>query len=272
MAHDSPCDDRCERDPFCMLERATLVGPPPEGVVGDATTTRQIVIGAAAGVMRPLWRKRVPCIGRACDNVLVSGKVLADSFNLQAQAPIGIVTFDEDASSSAIEVKIRVQRCNHPGWVYIDADSHVVMPGGDDLEIQVIAPQFWLAVPTEQDPFPFEPPVTIHRVEVRLRACLLPCGERPRGRLTWFGSLLDGAAPMLRPPRATELFISGGVAGTPANTSWFWQDLGGLAFIGGAFTVNGTFVNALVYPGAGEQLVHVPAGVAHAVKLVWTIE
>ena len=71
-----------------------------------------------------------------------------------------------------------------------------------------------------------------------------------------------------RPRRATELWIAGGV-GAPANTTWHWEDQSG-AYVGGFFTVNGTFVNAPVFPGAAEVLFK--DGVASSTILVWRIE
>jgi hypothetical protein len=266
------CDDACAPDPFCLPERMTMLGPIPSGLVGDATTTDigEPIAGPGFLPGKVLGSKRIPCIGRPCDRVLIEGKVLSDFLPgvIPPFLPQRPIAFPENAQSSARSVKLRAQRCKYPGWVYFDSDSHITLPGGDDIEVQAVGPANWLAIPSD-GPLPFELPADVQRVEVRVRACLLTREQCFPSRLTWWSSQQDANATMLRPPRAVDLFIviSSGLAPIAANFAW--QDRSAVTLA--VFAINAAFVPNVVYCGAGEQLVlFSPSPVD--IMYVWRIE
>jgi hypothetical protein len=261
--------DACGPSIECLPERSVVAGLPAASVLGVRSSTELFAEVGPAVTLEPLVPKfRKPfCLGSRGDKVLIQGHVLQQIVNVQS-APFPRPDFSEDLIGSALPVKLRVRRCKFPGWVYIDADQHVLMDGGEDLEVQIVAPQSWLTLPNPDVPAGGDLPADYVVVDVKVRACVLHCCPPRRSTLTLYSNNQQQATAMARPRRATELWIASGVA-APGNSSWHWEDLSG-TFVGGFFFVNGAVVNQPAFPGAGEVLVMDSA--ATSTFLVWRIE
>ncbi len=252
----------------CLPERSVLAGVEPSAVWGVRNGTNLVaILPAGTEPMVPKFRRPL-CLGERGDKVLIQGHVLSQIVNVQASGPLPRPDFSEDLIGSALPVKLRVRRCKFPGWVYIDADRSILMDGGEELEIQVVAPQSWVVLPAPDSPA--ETPVDLQVVDIKIRACVACCPDPPRSYLTTYDSLLQAPGYHARPRRATELFIATGAAGVPANSSWHWESQGG-GWAGGNFLINGAVVNQPIYPGAAEVLVLDSVNGPQAL-LVWRIE
>ncbi len=260
--------DCCDTFFECLPERSVLAGPPPTSVFGHAVTTDLIAVYADLSTELLVSKYNSPpiCLGTRCDKVLIQGHVSAALFAAQTlplQRPIP----EENWQGSSLPIKLRVRRCKWPGWVYIDADASVLMDGGEDLQVQIVAPQSWVALPS--DVAGTELPADYMAVDVKIRACVLSCCPPRRSSLTWYAMALDAGATMTRPRRATELWIATGQGGAPVVSTWHFADRQN-AFIGGNFSINPAFVNGIIFPGAAERIVLDSPGVDPI--MVWRIE
>lgn len=200
--------------------------------------------------------------------VLVSGQVQARSdllggtilpadwplFGSERGSPSGVAgESDLEGQSSHVALKIAVRRAKQPGWVLIDADSHVVMDAGE-LEIHVLGPDTWVAFPAtidagEQLAFTF--------ATVRVFACPLTCCWPPSGRLTFFGLMDPGGEPeerqWVRPRRGTALRLTNAPPAGLTVRSLYTSDTI-LSANMGEQTVNGGFVNTVLDPWGATAL------------------
>lgn len=222
-------------------------------------------------VMRS-FRRWVGCMpGTPGDKVLISGHLQARNEEISgtiraADWPLfgsnpsesDTMAGDLEGQSTAMMFKIAVRRTGFPGWVLIDADSHVVMDAGAELEVHIIGPSQWLLFPTSAEGGEALPWLW---TVIRVTACPLRCCWPPPGRLTLFGLMDPGAEPVdltvVRPRRATALRVNapppGGAVlsfrqGNPGNTS--------SSFPTGDQSMSGGFVNTAIDPlGAHSHIV-----------------
>lgn len=258
--------DGCVTTIECLPERSVLAGVAPTVLVGNrGSTILTATTPAGQEELVPKYRKPF-CLGDRGDKVLIQGHVLTQYIDTQA-FPILRPDFTEDHSGAAMPVKLRVRRCKFPGWTYVDSDQSIIMDGGEALEVQIVAPISWVVLPSEVPPV--ELPATLQYVDVRVRACVLHCCPPRRSTLTWYGQPITAGRDFDRPRRATELWIAGSVGGAPGLTVWHWESQTP-GFVGGAFNVNGSFVNGIIFPGSLETLV---ADTDEAdVVMIWRIE
>lgn len=258
------------RPATCLPPRRVVFGPTPSFVLSSTTVGAQddFNISAPTGIYRTAAKvAQSEAIGEPGDVVLIQGHTLTNFADVQAAVEIraiDIMDFPPQRPPHAPAVKLRVQRCSFPGWIYLDANSHIYMPGGEAFDIEVITPQGWTQAPgfpQSEVPFPGQ------FVDVRVTACVAKCCPTRRTQLTMYGTL--GETDMiLVPPHAIEVAIYAGSAGVPGNTTWEWvTDAGPF----GQFTVNGGFINAYIRPGDIEALRSTTAAAVDAV-IVWTVE
>jgi hypothetical protein len=190
--------------------------------------------------------------------------------NVLPPGPIAVPSVLESWGGAAMPVKIRVQRCKFPGWTYIDSDQSLLVDAGEEIEVQVVAPESWQSLPSPL--VPAELPALLTFVDVKVRACVLTCCPPRRSTLTLYGDFNTFVTGLqqLRPRRATELWIASGSGGAPALSTWHWSNVEG-TFNGGNFNINGGFVSGVVYPGNLEVIVYDDLG-QNDIVMVWRIE
>ncbi len=260
----------------CLPPRRMIFGPTVDSIMSSTPAVGPqsdfVIVANSGGVTAPLRVvanvAQSQAIGEPGDVVLIQGKTLSFYQNVLTTAEvraIDMLDIAPDRPPHAPGVKLRIQRCSWPGWIYIDANSHIYMPGGEAFDIQVMAPSTWQQIPSAPVP---EVPFVAQFVDVRVTACVARCCPTRRSQLTMYAPL-DVGARVLVPPGATEVQIFAGAAGLPANTQWEWESTGG-GF--GQFSVNGGFVNAYARPGDMEVLHHLADGGTVDAMLVWTVE
>lgn len=122
-------------------------------------------------------------LGGPDDRVLIEGAIRALLVNVVPGAnPPPRPVFERGSIGTVPPLKLRIYRENTPGYIYIDADSQITIPGGT-ITVELIGPQGW-SVDLGNAIGPGDPPFAAFLVEQRLRACLTCCPTPPSGRLT----------------------------------------------------------------------------------------
>lgn len=261
------CQPRVTVD--CLPFTSRVVGIPP--TVRELQSTAN-PLGEADGIrLNPIsrWTGQIGCAG---EQWIIRGHVQM-VFSLVAGAGAGAITprviGDDEQGSCAAPVKLRYQRCKFPGWTIIDADSVLVVPGGEDIEIDVLVPSTWLLLPTTQT---VELPNTFQFVDVRVTACRCDCGLPPPGFLGWWNNAMVDLDTVVRPRRARRLQISTPNPGGATFAWWNGNPLTPNAILLGTFQINGGFVNTDLIPGSASHLqLTGGAGVAAPFRFVWEI-
>lgn len=259
----------------CLPPRRIVFGPTVDAVLSTAAGPLPqdfALIAQSGGVTAPMRVvarvAQSQAVGEPGDVVLIQGHTLSFYASVQTSTEvraIDVLDIPPERPPHAPGVKLRVQRCSWPGWIYFDSNSHIYMPGGEPFDIQVMAPSNWTQIPGIPQA---EPPFDAQFVDVRVTACVQRCCPTRRTQLTMFGPV-DESQRLLVPPHAIELQIFAGQAGAPFNSIWSWETTN---FAGGDFGVNGGFVPGWARPGDAEALIHGADGGTVNALLVWAVE
>lgn len=123
-------------------------------------------------------------LGGPDDRVLIEGAQRALLANVIPGAnPPPRPVFPQGSIGTVPPLKLRIYRANTPGYIYIDADSQITIPGGT-ITVELIGPQGWSVDLGEPITGSGDPPFAAFLVEQRVRACLVCCPTPPSGRLT----------------------------------------------------------------------------------------
>lgn len=260
----------------CLPPRRTIFGPRVDSVMSTAATAGAdfAIEARAGGVTAPLrvmaQIAQQQAIGEPGDVVLVQGHLQSQTASVQSTAEIraiDILDFPPRRPQHSPGVKLRIQRCSWPGWIYIDANSHLYVPGGEPISIQLMAPEGWTQLPGAT-PIP-EIPFTAEFVDVRVTACVARCCPTRRAQLTMYAPI-DEDEIVLVPPGATELALYAGQGGAIFNSQWQWLNNQGAGF--GQFGITGAFANSYLRPGDMSALQHLEDGGTVSAMMVWTVE
>lgn len=186
-----------------LLARVAAVpGATPRAVILNASG--QLVFQQVVG--GPFLPSRIVAhhsavYGERHERVLIEGHVRSLLLPLLATETLPLWTDDSPAHS--LPFKLRVKRETQPGWVYVDADSRVTLPGGEMISIELVAPDYWIDLPAPQNATGVIAG-PLFGVEGRVRACVVCCPTPPVGRLTYVFDSPDGGGLVMAVPRRGE--------------------------------------------------------------------
>jgi hypothetical protein len=261
---------------------ARCAGVPPASLLQSPQFPMGGTVGLGSLIVIQRWQG---IVGAPGDKVMVSGQVLARVID-RAAGPTPAAVFELDGPSTAagvsitdatvglqtaaVPVKLRIRKCKVPdGGVLIDSDSHIVMDGGTELEVAVMAPFGWVAIPPLSNaPPPVEDGLYVN---VNVTVCPLRCCWPPTGTLTWYDTTPVDGDVIVRPNRARRLQVWGPV---PAGTVWRGHtdsQLSGIDQQLGDQQLNGGFTNTDLWPGAAAAFELVSGGGAGAISWRWEI-
>lgn len=259
-------------------------GAPPASLLQSPEFPMGGTVGV--GALREMGRWS-GVVGRVGDKVLVRGQVLATVIDRAAGAvpeaffdidgpttPAGIAAANVRTmatQTTATPVKLRVRKAKFPNAaVLIDSDSFLVVDGGTEIEVAVMAPFTWVAIPPLSGA---EPPVEEGLyVNVAFTVCPLACCcPTLPGTLTWYHSAPADGQLIVRPNRARRLQVWGPV---PAGTVWraHTDSLGsGIDVQLGDQQLNGGFTNTDLLPASVAALELFAGGGAGPMSWHWEI-
>lgn len=152
-------------------------------------------------------------LGGPDERVLIEGHLRSLLVNVPPGGnPPAKPHFDMASVATVPPLKLRVWRENSPGYIYIDADSQITIPGGT-ISVEVIAPRGWTLDLPGVIGEAGDPPFAAWLTEVRLRACLTCCPTPPTGRLT---EQLPINVLSAVPRRSRRIHIYTSAGGTPS--------------------------------------------------------